>query len=183
MLNAVAVALRRLEVVVTAVAALCMFAIMSIVGLDVGMRYLFHRPLSWTYDFISLYPMAAVFFLVVSDAFASHSHVNVDILYKHLPVVARRACDVVTLAAGLAFFAAMAWAGARRFGSSFEASDVLAGVIPWPMWPSYVLVPVGAGLMAVRLALHLVHAVVSLVSGRELVPSLTLPAGHAAVGE
>lgn len=183
MLEALTSTLRRVEYVVTAVAALCMFAIMLIVGADVVMRYVFRSPLSWTYDFISLYLMAALFFLVVSDAYASHSHVNVDILYKNMPATARRLCDVITLGVGSALFTAMCYAGALRFWSAFEASDVLAGAIPWPMWPSYVLVPVGAGLMAFRLVLHLVNAIASLVVRRELVPSLTLPAGHTLTGE
>lgn len=183
MLETVTGVLRRVERTVTAVAALCMLAIMLIVGVDVAMRYVLRSPLTWTYDFISLYLLAAAFFLVLSDAYANHAHVNVDILYKNLPVPVRRACDVVTLGVGSAFFAAMARAGAQRFWSAFEAADVLGGAIPWPVWPSYVLVPIGAGLMAFRLALHLANAVAALVAGRELAPSLTLPAGHSLSGE
>lgn len=181
MLRALAAGLKRIEQVMTAIAAVCMFTVMLVVTVDVAMRYALHSPLSWAYDFISLYLMAGLFFLVISDGYASHSHVNVDILYKNLPPAARAVCDLVTLGAGIAFFAAIAHAGWLRFWSSYEAADVLAGAIPWPMWPSYGLVPLGAGIMALRLLLHLVNVAVGLASGgRELVPALTLPGGHAA---
>jgi hypothetical protein len=55
----------------------------------------------------------------------------------------------------------------------------MAGAIPWPMWPSIGLVPLGAGLITIRLALHLIGHVLSLVIGRAVIG---LPASHA-VGE
>lgn len=180
MLDTLATGLRRIEQLMTGVAAVCMFTIMVVVAVDVAMRYGLNSPLSWTYDFISLYLMAGLFFLVLSDGYANHAHVNVDILYKHLPFAARRICDLVTLATGVVFFAAVCRAGGERFWASFVAGDVLAGAIPWPTWPSYALVPVGAGAMALRLCIHLLHALASLVSGRDFNPSLAAPAGHTA---
>jgi hypothetical protein len=53
---------------------------------------------------------------------------------------------------------------------------VMAGAIPWPMWPSIALVPFGAGVITIRLVLHLIGHVLSLVTGRSLVP---LPSSHA----
>ena len=49
-----------------ALASVCLFAIMVIVFLDVGLRYIFNSPLGWSYDVISLYLMVALFFLTVS---------------------------------------------------------------------------------------------------------------------
>ena len=58
------------------VAAAFMFAIMIIVFSDVIMRYAFNKPFSWAYDLISLYLMAGIFFLVLSEAYASNTHVS-----------------------------------------------------------------------------------------------------------
>ena len=57
-----------------------------------------------------------------------------------------------------------------------QPRDVMAGAIPWPMWPSIGLVPLGAGLITIRLALHLIAHVLSLVTGRAFI---ALPASHA----
>ena len=66
-----------------------------------------------------------------------------------------------------------------RAVDAFKAGDVMAGAIPWPMWPSIVLVPIGAGIITIRLALHFVGHILSLATGRSLIP---LPAAHA-IGE
>ena len=84
LLNAIAV----VEKAASSVAAAFMFAIMIIVFSDVIMRYAFNKPFSWAYDLISLYLMAGIFFLVLSEAYASNAHVSVDILQQKFPPAA-----------------------------------------------------------------------------------------------
>ena len=73
-------ALSVIERAVTSVAVICLFAIMLIVVADVFMRYAVNRPFSFTYDLVGLYLMAGLFYLALSDTFAIHAHVSVDIL-------------------------------------------------------------------------------------------------------
>jgi TRAP-type C4-dicarboxylate transport system permease small subunit len=165
------------ERAVSTVAAIFMFAIMIIVFTDVVMRYAFNRPFSWAYDLISLYLMAGVFFLILSEAYASHAHVSVDILQQKFPPAMIRLTEIVTCLVGIVVFSLIAYLGSLRTVESFQASDVMAGGIPWPMWPSIGFVPFGAGLITLRLALHLIAHVISLASGRSVI---ALPASHAA---
>jgi hypothetical protein len=58
---------------------------------------------------------------------------------------------------------------------SFQAGDVMAGAIAWPMWPSIGLVPFGALLLTIRLTLHALAHLVSLATGQSLI---ALPASH-----
>ena len=88
-------ALATIEKAVSSIAAFFMFAIMIIVFSDVVMRYAFNRPFSWAYDLISLYLMAGIFFLILSEAYASHAHVSVDILQQTSAL--RAAIDSVAL--------------------------------------------------------------------------------------
>jgi TRAP-type C4-dicarboxylate transport system permease small subunit len=165
------------EKAVSTIAALFMFAIMMIVFTDVVMRYVFNRPFSWAYDLISLYLMAGVFFLILSEAYASHAHVSVDILQQKFSPAMIRVTEIVTCLVGITVFSLIAYLGFLRTVESFQANDVMAGGIPWPMWPSIGLVPFGAGLITLRLVLHLVAHVISLASGRSVI---ALPASHAA---
>ncbi len=158
------------ERVATAIAAFVMFAIMLIVSADVFMRYVFNSPFGWAYDLISLYLMAAVFFLVLSQAYRQGAHVSVDILQQKLPATPYRLTEIVTTGASVLVFALIAWVGWQRAVDSFEQGDVLAGAIPWPTWPAFALVPFGTGLLALRLALDFVGHLGSLATGRELVP-------------
>jgi TRAP-type C4-dicarboxylate transport system permease small subunit len=170
-------ALGAVEKVVSSIAAIFMFAIMIIVFSDVIMRYAFNRPFSWAYDLISLYLMAGVFFLILSEAYASHAHVSVDILQQRFPPAIIRVTEIVTCLVGIAVFSLIAYLGFLRAVESFRSSDVMAGGIPWPMWPSIGFVPFGAGLITLRLVLHLVAHAISLATGRDVI---ALPASHVA---
>jgi TRAP-type C4-dicarboxylate transport system permease small subunit len=158
------------------IGAVFMFAIMIVVFGDVVMRYVFNSPFSWAYDLIALYLMAGVFFLVLSEAYTSNAHVSVDILQQRLPPAGIRMSELVTCVVGVAVFALITWLGWQRAVESYYAADVMAGAIPWPMWPSLGLVPLGAGLLTLRLALHFAGHLLSLVTGRDFIP---LPASHA----
>jgi TRAP-type C4-dicarboxylate transport system permease small subunit len=168
--------IRRLESVlasveraVTLVAVVCLFAIMLIVVTDVFMRYVVNRPFSFTYDLVGLYLMAGLFYLALSDTFAIHAHVSVDILVHRFSVPVRRLCEIVTCLCGLAVFSLITWLGLNRAIEDFVNGDVLAGAIPWPSWVSAGLVPLGSAVLTLRLLLHLVAHGVSLASGRNLI--------------
>ena len=176
MLDGILKGLAKIEKIASTIAAVFMFAIMIIVFGDVIMRYAFNKPFSWAYDLISLYLMAGVFFLVLSEAYASHAHVSVDILQQKFSPPMIRLSEIVTCIVGIIVFALIAWLGLLRTVDSFVSSDVMAGAIPWPMWPSVGLVPFGAGLITLRLAAHLIGHVLSLATGRAVI---ALPAAHA----
>ncbi len=176
MLDRILRALAALEKSASTIAAVFMFAIMMIVFCDVIMRYAFNRPFSWAYDLISIYLMAGIFFLVLSEAYASNAHVSVDILQQKFSPPVKRLSEIITCIVGVIVFSLIAWLGWLRALDAFRSGDVMAGAIPWPMWPSIALVPFGAGLISIRLAMHLIGHILSLATGRSLVP---LPASHA----
>lgn len=150
--------------------AAAMFAIMLIVFCDVIMRYVFHSPLSWAYDLISLYLVAAVFFLSLSAAYSEGAHVNVDILQQTFPPRAIRLTELVTTAIGALVFALITYFGTLRTIDAYASRDVLSGAIPWPTWPSLALVPLGCGLMTLRLVVQFFAQLLSITTGRDVVP-------------
>ena len=168
-------ALGLIERVTATIGAIFLLVIMLVVFGDVVMRYLFNSPFSWAYDLIALYLMAGVFFLVLSDAYAANAHVNVDIVQQRLPPAGIRIAELVTCAIGIVVFALIAWLGWQRALDSYRSGDVMAGAIPWPMWPSIALVPFGAGILALRLIAHFIGHLLSLATGHDLIP---LPAAH-----
>jgi TRAP-type C4-dicarboxylate transport system permease small subunit len=132
------------------------------------MRYVAGRPFSFTYDLVGLYLMTGVFYLVLSHAQTAHAHVAVDILLARFSVPARRVAEIVSCLVGGSVFALITVAGYERALDNFVSDDVLAGAIPWPTWVSAALVPIGAGMLVLRLTLALVGHVASLATGRDL---------------
>lgn len=161
--------LDRLEDAAGILAAIVMFLIMVIATTDVMLRYVFNSPFSWSYDFIGLYLMTALFYFVLSGTFAHHAHVSVDILQHYMSPVQRRICEMAVCGSAMLLFAAITYAGAGRAWESFDAGDVLAGLIPWPTWPSIALVPLGAGLMTFRLFIHLLAHISTFLTGVEII--------------
>jgi TRAP-type C4-dicarboxylate transport system permease small subunit len=170
-------ALTAIEKVTSAIAAAFMFAIMIIVFSDVVMRYVFNRPFSWAYDLISLYILAGVFFLSLSGTYAVNGHINVDILLPRFSIPIQRLCAIVSNVVGLCIFIPIAWLGYQRALDNYISADVMAGAIPWPTWASAAFVPVGSGILALRLAVHLIANVASLLTGEDFLP-LPVAAGH-----
>lgn len=175
MLNSLFKALGFVDRVTSTIGTIFLFLIMMVVFGDVVMRYVFNSPFSWAYDLIALYLMAGVFFLILSDAYAAHAHVNVDILQQRLPPAGIRVTELITCAVGIVVFTLIAWFGWQRALDSYRSADVMAGAIPWPMWPSIALAPFGATILTLRLAANFLGNLLSLATGRDLVP---LPASH-----
>jgi TRAP-type C4-dicarboxylate transport system permease small subunit len=123
-------ALAGIERAVTSIAVICLFAIMLIVVADVFMRYAVNRPFSFTYDLVGLYLMAGLFYLALSDTFAIHAHVSVDILVHRFSPSVRRLCEIVTCLCGITVFSLITWLGLNRAIENFVNGDVLAGAIP-----------------------------------------------------
>ena len=169
--------LRSVEWALMVVASLLLLSVMLIVVTDVFMRYVLNRPFSFTYDLVGLYLLAGLFFLALSDTFRVRAHVSVDILVQHLSERGRRLSEIIAALAGLPVFIAITVLGWDRAMDNWMSSDVLAGAIPWPTWASAVLVPIGCGLLVVRLVVHVLGHVGSLLTGQDLAP-LPLVAGH-----
>jgi TRAP-type C4-dicarboxylate transport system permease small subunit len=168
MLRKLGSALARIEGALTIVAAALLFVIMILVVADVFMRYVAGRPFSFTYDLVGLYLMTGVFYLVLSHAQRAHAHVAVDILLARFSIPGRRVAEIASCLVGGSVFALITVAGYERALDNFVSDDVLAGAIPWPTWVSAAFVPIGAGMLVLRLTLALVGHVASLITGRDL---------------
>ena len=161
--------LSRIELVFATLAAVLMFAIMAIVATDVAMRYLLNSPLSWSYDLISLYLMTALFYFALSRTFAEGAHISVDIAQYYLSDDVRRLCQITYAILAAVLFMIIAWLGAERTLDDFQSGAATAGAVLWPSWIADVLVPIGSGLMSLRLMLHAAAHALSLICGRDLI--------------
>ena len=133
------------------VASACLFAIMVIVFFDVGMRYFLNSPLTWSYDLVSLYLMVALFFLSLSMTQRDRHHVRVDILLNHVSPPARHAMNLVGDSLSAVVMLIILYQGFLKFRSNWLTDGVVAGAIPWPTWLTAVFVPIGVGLLVLRL--------------------------------
>jgi TRAP-type C4-dicarboxylate transport system permease small subunit len=139
-----------------AMAGVCFISIALITGVDVAMRYVFNAPLVWSYELISDYLMVAVFFLAIGATQRHGQNIGVDILTRRLPERVRAALASASLLLMGLYIALTGLASWDTFADAWDSGDVLAGVIPWPRWPAFLLVPVGCVLLLLRLVADLI---------------------------
>ena len=148
-------AARILDRFLITTAALVLFLMMAVMVADVCGRYLFNHPLTWVYDLISLYLMAALFFFSLSDTLRTDRHVAIDLFRRAMPPRFQAFADVVIVLAAIVFFWLVFERGWLRAEEAWVSGDRLVGAVAWPTWIYYFLVPAGAGAILLRLGLRL----------------------------
>ncbi|MEK0417674.1 MAG: hypothetical protein RI949_1680 [Pseudomonadota bacterium] len=161
--------LRWMERLCSAVAALMLLTIMLVATLDVALRYFFNSPLGWSYDLISLYLMAGMFFFAMSDTLRAHGHIAVDLLHSHMTHRQRHAVEVPGYFLVLLTFLAVTWLAAGKTIDAYRGGDVIAGRFDWPTWISMSFVAVGFFVLSLRCAHRLMGHLLSALQGRSVI--------------
>lgn len=165
----------RIEAALERIAAVCLMAVMLIVFSDVGARYLFSKPFSWSYELIGMYLMPTLFYFALSSTLAAHHHVAVDLLRPRMPRWLIQAAELLGSAAAGTVFAAIAWLFARSGVEKFVSGAVVMGDVQWPSWIPDAIVALGSGTIVLRLIGRAIGHGVSLVTGRDPVENDVRP--------
>lgn len=143
----------RIEDLAAVLAGAIMLIAMALVSLDALLRYLFAAPLSFQYYLTEKYLMVGMIALPLSWGFRTGGYIRIEGLVQVLP----RGLRVAILRAGLllsaAYVAVLAWLGGAHFLSAVRKDEVVIGVIDWPVSWSWIWIPAGCGLLALRLLL------------------------------
>ena len=94
---------------------------------------------------------------------------SVDILHLYMPVRMRHASEFIGYLCGIPVFAAIFYLSALRTWSSYQGGDVLAGHIAWPTWVASICVPLGAGVLMLRMVLRLLGHGLSVLRARSMI--------------
>ena len=141
--------LTPLDRTITGALLLAVTVMVSVVSLQVALRYGFNRSIDWA-DEVGRLAFVWSIFLAIPLGVRQGSHIGIDLVVDKLPPVwrtgLRRAAAV--LCALLMF--AVAWAS---YGVAAEQWDELMATVDWSV--GWFIVPVGIG--ALLSALHLVH--------------------------
>ncbi|WP_036696977.1 TRAP transporter small permease [Paracoccus sp. J39] len=149
--------LTLIERLMMGIASAAIVAMMLLVTADALLRYAFHSPLAFVQDVVVLYLLPASAFFAFSIAMREGAHIAVDAVANTLPQRLFNGILALSLALSLVFLVQIAWAGAVVTHESWRLSDTTGGVYPLLIWPSKIIVPIGMGLMSLRV----IHAVIA----------------------
>ncbi len=144
----------RVERAMNYVAATLTMVMMFFITLSVATRNLANRPIPGIYETSELF-MLGMIFLGMSYVQARRRHVNVTFLYHRFSPRLRSAVDAFTLLLSILFWGAFTWQSAIRAAYSWEIREYTLGIIEFPLYPAWTVLPLGAGALTLRLLIDL----------------------------
>lgn len=139
------------------IGALAVGLMMIQVTAHVFFQYVLSYPLPGTYLFVSNYYMVVITFLCLAAVELKDAHVSVDILFSRMSPGWQRLSlglsqFVTALISALLTWQSLIVANARHAAGTFEIEYGVKILL----WPSYYLVPLGAGLLTIVAVLKLI---------------------------
>ncbi len=143
-----------LEKASLALAVLAMLTMMISITSDALGRYLFNRPIEGSFEFTELYLMIIIPFMAMPDTYTSGTQIKLDIASKFLKRIPGRVLERLALGCAAIVLGAMFWYSLQTAIEKFATRETSFGAIQFRLDWSYVWVPIGTGLVSLRLALR-----------------------------
>ena len=134
-----------------AMAIVSIFIMMLSISADALSRYLFGRPITGQYEFTQFYLLVILIFMALPRTYVSGGHIRLKLLDRYLRKIPFNLSERCNVALGAIVFGAIAYVSGLEAIEKFIHQDRLFGAVQFPMYWSYVWVPLGSGLMALRL--------------------------------
>jgi TRAP-type C4-dicarboxylate transport system permease small subunit len=171
--------LTGVESIWSAVTSLALFAVMIIVTVDVVLRYGFRSTLTWSYDLISMYLMAAIFLLALSRTLRENHYIRVDVFFGSASPRVHYVLELIGYVLTAVVLAGVLYMGTMKAWASYQAGDVIVTAYTWPTWIAAILLPLGVGLLFLRLLFGICSLVTALVTGSSYAIGVKLPLNEA----
>ncbi|MGN6519645.1 MAG: TRAP transporter small permease [Dokdonella sp.] len=141
---------RWIERVETGLVAVLVLAMVVLAGAQILLRNVFESGLSWADPLLRAMVLWAAMLGALAAA-RDDKHIGLDLVTHFVRGRTRRVLRVATLLFAAAVAAAMAWYGVALVQLDIDSGAATAGV---PNWAIEAIVPVGFGLLALRLAVR-----------------------------
>lgn len=148
-MNRIATWIDGINTTIGKIASFLIFPIIVIIMIEVVSRYFFNAPTTWVNE-ITQYLMVAVAMLGGGYCYAADDHVRVDILYHRFSKKGKAAVEVITFFVVLsAVIALVGWGGDLCYDALIHWKRS-STILELPLFPSMVLVPIGAFLIGLQ---------------------------------
>jgi len=154
--NRIGPVLRLVERLLVGASALVILFIMCLVGAEVVMRYGFNSPIPGQLEGSELL-MPVIVFFGISYTQATHGHVGMDLVLDSLRPRARRYASIAGLLASVFICSVLAWFSFRNALQLWKFDDVTMSQPYFHTWPAAAAIPLGYGLVSLRLFLQALH--------------------------
>jgi TRAP-type mannitol/chloroaromatic compound transport system permease small subunit len=114
---------------------------------EVIARYVFNSPTNWVHE--SMFLMFGMqYMLAGAYAYREDAHVRVDVFYSKFSTRGKAIADIITSVFFFIFVLTMLWTGTRFALDAIDNSEVSFTEWGVQYWPVKLMIPIGAGLLA-----------------------------------
>ncbi|WP_224407551.1 TRAP transporter small permease [Afifella sp. IM 167] len=145
--------LRAVELTLALVAGVILLGVMMLVVVDSVMRYAFNAPLVFQYTLTEDYLLVALLLLAMPWGFRTGGYIRITALVAALPSVLGSTVARAGILVCAGYAGVLAWTSGVQFLKVFASGEMRIGVMELPVYLSWICVPVGCGVMALRLVL------------------------------
>ena len=139
--------------------------IMIITGLrEVVGRYFFRFPSDWSLE-LNGYLLVGLVYLSAAYTELVDGHIRIDYIYIRFKGKTKKIADAFISIIGLCWSAIVVWLGAKLAWHSYIEGARSADAMMWPLFPSQVVIPIGASLLGFVLICKLLNSLIGLVGG------------------
>ncbi len=146
--------LRKVERGACYIAAGLVFIMIFPTTLDIFLRYIMEEPLPAIFQ-LTEFMMVGVVYLGISYVQSMKEHIKIEMATAWLPKRGQDLLDIFGYLVGLLLFAIMMWQSGRLAWEAWVTQDYTMGIIHFPLWPAKSIIPIGCGLLCLRLLLDI----------------------------
>ena len=154
--------LRRVENAAVVVAGGTLVIVMVLVSTDAVLRRGLGRPLTFQLALSENYLLVILVMLALAWGYRRGGTIQVRLLLDRLPKLLADSVMRIGLAVSSFYMLTLAWLAWAPFYRAWTHHEVILGVIDWPVAWSWIWVPIGCGLLGVRLAVDATAPVLSI---------------------
>ena len=137
------------------IAAGLVFIMIFPTTLDVILRY-FKVPLPEIFQ-LTEFMMIGVVYLSIAYVQTLKGHIKIEIATSWLPKKFQDALDLFACIAGLIICVIITWQSGRLAWEAWETQDYTMGIVQFPTWPAKTALPIGVGLLCLRLITDIIQ--------------------------
>ncbi len=134
--------------------------------IDVCARFLFNHPLYGTYE-LSEILMVVVVFLSISGCEAEGRHMRVDLVFSYISQTLQGVIDSIAYVCGIVVCGLLTLYSIAPALNSWRIDEHSEGIIPFPIYPSRIVIVVGLALLVIQLLVRLADTLKDFAADRK----------------
>jgi len=113
-------------------------------------RYILNYPSDWSIEF-TCYLVVGMGYLAGAYTELVERHIRIDFIHVHFKGKTKNMVDAFIAAVGFIWCAVLVWQGGILAWDSLVTNACSETIMMWPLFPSQVMVPIGASLLCLVL--------------------------------